>query len=192
MPEERIKKNKKFLNIDQSAVVLPRMNIDFRTSRNGLSIEIGEASMVGCNFIFESEGGFIKIGKRTFINEGTNLISRNYIEIGNDVTIGWGCYIYDHNSHSLNWEDRIDDIKNVRDDYLAGRSFIYSKDWSNVKSAPIKICDRAWIGFDALIMKGVTVGEGAIVAAKSVVTKDVSPWTIVAGNPARIVKNIDH
>ena len=45
-----------------------------------------------------------------------------------------------------------------------------------------------WIGFDVTILKGVTIGEGAVIGAKSVVTKDVEPWTVVAGNPAVVVK----
>ena len=61
------------------------------------------------------------------------------------------------------------------------------KDWSNVKSAPIHIKDGAWIGFGSAILKGVTIGKGAIVGSKSVVTRDVPDNAIVAGNPARIV-----
>lgn len=53
---------------------------------------------------------------------------------------------------------------------------------------PVKICHGAWVGFDAMILKGVTVGEYAVVAARSVVTKDVPPYAVVAGNPARIIK----
>jgi galactoside O-acetyltransferase len=59
-----------------------------------------------------------------------------------------------------------------------------------VASAPIVICDRVWIGFDAVILKGVTVGEGAIVAARAVVTRDVEPYTVVAGNPAVLVRRL--
>lgn len=55
-------------------------------------------------------------------------------------------------------------------------------------TAPIKVCDMAWIATGAIIMPGITVGEGAVVGAGSVVTRDVEPWTVVAGNPARKVK----
>jgi galactoside O-acetyltransferase len=54
----------------------------------------------------------------------------------------------------------------------------------------VHIADKAWIGNSACILKGVTVGEGAIVAALSVVTKDVPPYHVVAGNPARVVKDL--
>ena len=49
-----------------------------------------------------------------------------------------------------------------------------------------------WIGFESVILAGVTIGEGAIVGAKSVVRKDVEPWTVVAGNPAVVIKRLNH
>jgi galactoside O-acetyltransferase len=64
-------------------------------------------------------------------------------------------------------------------------------DWTNVGSAPITIEDRVWIGFGVTILKGVVVGEGAIVASCSVVTRNVEPYTIVAGNPAKVVRQLD-
>jgi galactoside O-acetyltransferase len=63
-------------------------------------------------------------------------------------------------------------------------------DWSTTESAPIKISKGAWIGARSMILKGVTIGKGAVVGAGSVVTKDVPDWTVVAGNPARVVKVI--
>lgn len=61
----------------------------------------------------------------------------------------------------------------------------------NVKSEQIQIKDHAWISFNAIILKGVTIGKGAIVAAGAVVTKDVPDFTVVAGNPAKIVKYLE-
>jgi galactoside O-acetyltransferase len=124
-----------------------------------------------------------------FINFGTKVISRFSIAIGNDVTIAWGCMIYDHDSHSISYLDRIADQNQQLIDFPRG-NMVANKDWSNVATAPIRICDCAWLGFDAVVLKGVTIGEGAIVGARAVVTKDVPPWTIAAGNPARVVKEI--
>ena len=180
------------VDIHPSAILLDSAYFDYRTEEESKRIFIDEESMIGCNFIFESDSGVIKIGKRTFINAGTNIISINEIEIGDDVTIGWNIYIYDHDSHSLDYRFRKDDIERQREDFYANRNFIFSKDWSTVKSAPVKICNKVWIGFNAIILKGVTIGEGAIVAAGAVVTKDVQAWTVVAGNPATIVKKIEH
>ena len=53
---------------------------------------------------------------------------------------------------------------------------------------PVRIGRGAWIGFDSCVLPGVTVGEGAVVGARSVVTTDVEPFTIVAGNPARLIR----
>ena len=180
------------VDIHPSAILLDSAYFDYRTEEESKRIFIDEESMIGCNFIFESDSGVIKIGRRTFINAGTNIISINEIEIGDDVTIGWNIYIYDHDSHSLDYRFRKDDIERQREDFYANRNFIFSKDWSTVKSAPVKICNKVWIGFNAIILKGVTIGEGAIVAAGAVVTKDVPAWTVVAGNPATIVKKIEH
>jgi acetyltransferase-like isoleucine patch superfamily enzyme len=55
---------------------------------------------------------------------------------------------------------------------------------------PVIIGNSVWIGVNSTILKGVTIGEGSVVGAGSVVTKDVPPWTIVAGNPARVIREI--
>ena len=81
----------------------------------------------------------------------------------------------------MRFSDRKNDVK----DWFVGK-----KDWSFVIKRPISIKNKAWIGFNSIILKGVTIGEGAIVGAGSVVTKDVPPYTIVAGNPARIIREI--
>lgn len=152
-------------------------------------LTIGKDCIVSGSFIFESQEGRVTIGNHCFIG-GSTFISHSAIDIGNNVTIAWGGTIYDHDSHSLNYLDRRKDIDNQLDDIRNGRNFICHKDWSKVNSKPIKICDDAWIGMNVIILKGVTIGEGAIVGAGSVVTKDVPAWTVVVGNPARVVKSL--
>ena len=63
--------------------------------------------------------------------------------------------------------------------------------WKHSESKPIEIKDNVWIGEYSAILKGVTVGEGSIVASHAVVTKDVPPYSIVAGNPADVVKKLE-
>ena len=142
----------------------------------------------GC-YIFETDDGSISIGNRVHIG-GSTFISRNSIVIEDDVTIAWDCLFYDHNSHSTKWSERQYDTEQEYKDIKAGLNPIANKNWDVVKSAPIHICSKAWIGTGCKILKGVTIGEGAIVAAGSVVTKDVEPWTIVGGNPAIKIKDI--
>jgi galactoside O-acetyltransferase len=112
------------------------------------------------------------------------LVSAKQITLGDDVIISWGVTIVDHNSHAIESVQRAADVV----DWKEGK-----KDWTNIKIAPVRINSRAWVGFNAIILKGVTIGEDAIVAAGAVVTKDVPPRSVVAGNPARVIrKNNDH
>lgn len=133
----------------------------------------------------------IQIGDRVHIGTST-LISANKIEIGDDVTIAWGCTIYDHNSHSVFWNERKNDTLQEYRDLKQFGDPIKNKNWDIVKSKPIRICNKAWIGMNVIILKGVTIGEGAVVAAGSVVTKDVPAWTLVGGNPAIPLKEISN
>lgn len=162
-----------------------KMRLDLPENRKYL--KIGSNSIVSGSFIFESSNGMITIGVHTYIGGGT-FICRSSIEIGDNVTIAWGGTFYDHDSHSLDYMKRRKDIDDELSDIRNGLNFITNKDWSDVNTKPIKICNDAWIGMNVIILKGVTVGEGAIVGAGSVVTKDVPAWSVVAGNPARVVK----
>ena len=155
-----------------------------------LPIIIGNDCILGCNLVYESNHGSIKIGNRCFINANTQIISRDSVEIGDDVTIAWNCTIYDHNSHSLDWKERQKDLFAELDCLKNGLDFIQNKNWNTVKSRPIKICDKAWLGFGVTVLNGVTIGEGAIIGAQSVVREDIPPYSIAYGNPARVVKYI--
>jgi len=119
------------------------------------------------------------------------LISRSRIEIGDDVMILCGCTFHDHDAHSIYYKHRIDDQSRHLQNWECG-NLLKNKDWSTVRTAPIEIRDYAWIGFDVVILKGVTIGEGAIIGARSLVTSDVPPWSIAAGCPARVIKEIPH
>ena len=141
---------------------------------------IGSGSMIETKIVYERLGASIAIGDRTFIGRGILSVAQ-HIEIGSDVMLAWGVTVSDHNSHSLIFSERSNDVA----DWIKGK-----KNWASVKIVPVKVMDKAWIGFNSIILKGVTIGEGAIVGAGSVVTKDVPPWTIVAGNPARVIREI--
>jgi galactoside O-acetyltransferase len=145
--------------------------------------------MLNMKITFESRQGQVEIGDRAYIGGGS-IICRERITIGSDVTTAWGVCIYDHNSNSFDWRQRAKVVNHFYENY--GKSDCYEGiDWTGVASAPIVIEDKVWIGFDAVILKGVRVGEGAIVGARAVVTSDVEPYTVVAGNPARLVKRLE-
>lgn len=133
------------------------------------------------NILVFNYGGKITIGKNCYIGEGTNIWSGDKISIGNNVLISHNVNIVDTNSHELNSIERTDR-------YTQLIKYGPWKDKGSIDTAPIKIEDYVWISFNVIILKGVTIGEGAIVAAGSVVTKDVPAYSMVAGNPAKVIK----
>lgn len=172
--------------------MLEHANIDVRLqSEQREYLIVGNYSLVGGHYVFERGIGTISIGDYSSIGHGTMMICTQHdgIKIGNQVLISWDVTIIDSNSHPLNPELRANDAFDWLSGVVTGQYGAF-KDWHGVTSAPIVIEDRAWVGFGATIMKGVTVGEGAVIAAKSVVTKDVAPFTIVAGNPARFISYV--
>lgn len=189
-PYKVIKKNNKTVSCGKSTILQKYFRLDIRKSSPQKRIVIGKNNNLACDLILESDEGYIQIGDKCFINGGTKLISRSSIIIDDFVTIAWNVTIYDHDSHSLNHLERREDIEQQLLQARAGNNLITNKNWATVNSKPIKICNDVWIGMNAIILKGVTVGEGAIVAAGAVVTKDVAPYTVVAGNPAVMVKVI--
>lgn len=120
----------------------------------------GTAVQLGCRFL---NGRKVILGPRNVINFGCLLDGRRFaIRTGADVSIGPEASILTlgHDPRSPDFADR---------------------------GGEVVIGDRVWIGYRAIVLPGVTIGQGAVVAAGSVVTKDVEPFAIVAGNPARVV-----
>ena len=106
----------------------------------------------------------LKVGCAVAIDDEVNLYSVDKIAIGSKVAIS-------------------------REAFICTASHDITKPNRPLVTAPITICDGVWIGARAIILPGVTIGEGAIIAAGAVVTKDVEPFTVVGGNPAKFIKN---
>lgn len=164
------------LSVDPSA----RVNFRRLRLRPTNRLIVGEGTTLGASIAFERDGAEVIVGRNTEIG-ASQIVCATRVEIGNDVLISWGCTINDHNSHPIPWSQRKNDVR----ERYQGR-----KDWTHVVSKSIRLGDKCWIGMHSIVLKGVVIGEGAIVGAGSVVTKDVPPWTIVAGNPARIIRVI--
>lgn len=143
-------------------------------------LEIGRDSVVHCRIDFDHPGGVIAIGSRSYIG-ASHLVCHSSIRVEDDVLISWGVVITDHDAHSLDRELRSKDVQAWRRG---------EKQWEGIAVKPVRICSGAWIGFGAAVLKGVCVGEGAVVGARSVVTRDVAPHTLVAGNPARVIRQL--
>jgi galactoside O-acetyltransferase len=150
-----------------------------RSTRGG-RVEIGRDCIINSRIAFDSPNGLVKVGNRCFLG-ASFLVCHTGISLGDDVVISWGVTIVDHDSHALDWEYRKSDVA----DWAQG-----FKRWDFVSIYPVHIGNKVWIGFGASILKGVTVGDGAVIGANSVVTRDVPPFTVVAGNPARIVRKL--
>jgi acetyltransferase-like isoleucine patch superfamily enzyme len=113
------------------------------------------------------EGGELLIGARTFVNYGCSLAATGRVSIGADCLLGPYVNITDNAFHELRDRAR------------------------QPEPRPVIIGNGVWIGVRAIILPGVTVGDGAVIGAGSVVTKDVPPNGVVAGNPARLLRVLD-
>jgi acetyltransferase-like isoleucine patch superfamily enzyme len=147
----------------------------------GSRVRIGADGVMDGRLVTEAPGAEISIGSNTSIGGETLIAAVRSIVIEDDVLISYQCIITDSDNHSASYSLRKHDLH----DWLAGRH-----DWSKVKTAPVRICRGAWLGARTVVTKGVTIGEGAVCGMASVVTKDVAPYTIVAGNPARVIREL--
>lgn len=145
-------------------------------------ITVGENCLIEGVLVTETKESSISIGNNVYIGGETTLDCVNNIVIEDDVLISYQCILTDSDNHSLKYSIRKSDLADWKNER--------KHDWSTTKSCPIKICRGVWIGVRSIILKGVIIGEGAIVGAGSVVTKDVPPYTIVAGNPAKIIREL--
>lgn len=176
----------RFLN--EISIIDPTAWISDETviSNNSLpkeNIKIGAYSRImGQLFLFDASGE-ITIKDNCFVGPDTRIWSANKISIGSRVLIAHGVNIHDNNSHPLEADIRHSEFVNF---YKTG---VHQK--TDLRSLPIVIEDDVWIGFNSIILKGVTIGRGAIIGAGSVVTKDVEPWTINVGNPSRCIERIE-
>lgn len=131
-----------------------------------------------------------RAGENVSVGDGTEIEPARNVEIGSDVFIGRDCWFSAPNTSIrignhvmiaprvalITGDHRLDVVGAYLDE-------VTEKDPRN--DQPITIEDDVWIGFSAIVLKGVTVGRGAVIAAGAVVTRDVSPYAIVAGSPAR-------
>ena len=130
-------------------------------------------------------GGKISVGDHFYIGSGTCIQSKERVDIGNQVIISNNVLIVDNNNHPVSPKERRE--LSLCKDYMTDERWT----WKYADSKRVVIEDNVWIGRNAVIMKGVTVGRGAIVALGAVVTHDVPPYTVVAGNPAKVVKQLE-
>jgi len=134
----------------------------------------------GCSFAI-GENGHCMVGDFTLLN-GALIMAEEKIDIGSYCLISWGVGIADSDFHPLEPAQRLIDAQAL------APFFKDRPPRPRLTTAPVKICNNVWIGMNAVILKGVTIGDNSVVAAGAVVTKSVPANTVVAGNPATTVK----
>lgn len=150
---------------------------------NSSKIKIGRRSRImGSLLVFDFDGK-IEIGEDCFIGPDTRIWSAKGISIGNRVLIAHNVNIHDNISHPLDARER----------YLENAEFIKTglHKQTDIKGESIQIGDDVWIGFNSIILRGVKIGEGAIIGAGSLVKDDIEPWTVNIGIPAQVIKRLD-
>ena len=152
-----------------------------RCERPG-SIQIARGAHVYSSTIFDlGERAQVQIGECSMLN-GVRLICESRICIGAYATISWGVVFMD--------------CYRLPSDPVARRPLLLAAGHSHTivdpreLARPITLHDNVWIGFDVCVLPGVTIGEGAVVGARSVVAQDVPAYTVAAGNPARPIREL--
>lgn len=140
------------------------LKTSFIMEKNSILLVKGKFYFYTGSKVVIRENAKLILGDGSFINVDSKIYCKEKIEIGNDTFIGEEVIIRDTDEHSV-----------IREHYK--------------NTQPIKIGNHVWIGMRAMILKGVTIGDNSIVAAGSIVTKNVPSNCLVAGNPAKIIKN---
>lgn len=146
-------------------------------------IRIGKGTHIRGELCVLPYGQGLNIGNNSYVGGDCIIRAYDHISIGDNVLIAHNVTIIDSDSHEIDAKERVLS-------YVQMLKNGHPNSHGNVMTAPITIKDYAWISYNVCILKGVTIGEGAIVGAGSVVTKDVPDWTVVAGNPAKIIRHI--
>lgn len=153
-------------------------------SQTPVGLQIGRGTCVYEGTMFDvGVNGQVRIGDYGLLN-GAMIYCDAAVEIGDYALISWNVVLMDN--YRLPWDhaERRQELRQVAT--RTTRRFEAHTD-----ARPIRIEANVWIGFNTCVMPGVTIGEGAIVGARSLVLEDVAPYTIAGGNPARFIRHLD-
>jgi acetyltransferase-like isoleucine patch superfamily enzyme len=132
-------------------------------------------------FVFPGQGE-ISVGDWCYVGEHSRIWAQERITIGNRVLVSHGCNIFDCLTHPISASARHEQFRAI---FTGGHP-----DNVDLCPRPVTLEDDVWIGCGVTILRGVSIGRGAIVGAGSVVVSDVSPWSVFAGNPARLIREL--
>ena len=146
------------------------------------SIVVGPNTHIRGQLFTFGHGGRIVMGEYCYLGDNSKIWSAAEIKIGDRVLIGHNSSIFDSDTHPLNARDRHDQYVEIITHGHPAQI--------DLKEEPVAIGDDVWIGCNVVVLKGVTIGRGAVIGAGSVVTTDIPTYAIVAGNPARVVREL--
>jgi acetyltransferase-like isoleucine patch superfamily enzyme len=170
--------------LDDTAYLETTYSFQLFRSRLPAAVQVGRGSSIYLGVMFDlGPEARVKLGDYVLMN-GARIICDSEITIGDHSLISWNVVLMDSYRLPFNPLKRRAVLEQAAKASLRQAS-------AGVVAVPIRIGANVWIGFDCCVLPGVTIGEGAMVGARSVVTQDVPAYTIVAGNPARVVRQID-
>lgn len=170
--------------VDETAYVETSFSFYLYRSQEPVGVQIGRGASTYLGTMFDvGPRGQVTVGSYSLIH-GARIICQNRIEIGDHALISWNVVLMDSYGLPADPAARRSELSRA-----AGR-------WprpldTHEPARPVRIGDNAWIGFDACVLPGVAIGRGAVVGARSVVVEDVPPYTVAAGNPARIIRHLE-
>jgi acetyltransferase-like isoleucine patch superfamily enzyme len=172
------------VSVDDTAYLETTFSFHAYRSEAKVGVRFGKGASAYLGTMFDvGRDGQVTLGDFALVH-GARIICDSRIEIGDYALISWNVVLMDTR--------RAPRDTAARRGALESMAHSWPRRFPSLEPArPIRIGPNVWIGFDSCILPGVTIGEGAVVGARSVVAHDVPPHTVVAGNPARIVRTLD-
>ena len=171
-------------SVDDTAYVETTYSFSFFRSQLPRGVEIGPGASTYLGTMFDvGPRGRVKLGECALVH-GARIICDSEIIIGDYALLSWNVVLMDTYRVSFNVSERRKELELVptRRPRLTD---------AVVPAKPVRIERNVWIGFDSCVLPGVTIGEGSVVGARSVVAEDVPPYSVVAGNPARVIRQLE-
>jgi carbonic anhydrase/acetyltransferase-like protein (isoleucine patch superfamily) len=169
--------------IDESAYVETTFSFHLYRSEEPEGVRIGRGASTYLGTMFDvGPRGRVSLGEYALVH-GARIICDAAVEIGDYALISWNVVLMDSYRVPFDPAGRRRELERVpgrRPRFLAGG-----------EARPVRLGRNVWIGFDVCVLPGVTIGEGSVVGARSVVAEDVPPYTVVAGNPARVIRRLE-
>jgi acetyltransferase-like isoleucine patch superfamily enzyme len=172
------------VTVDPEAYLETTYSFQLFRSAAADAVHIGRGSSIYLGVMFDvGTQGRVSIGEFTLIN-GARIICDAEVSIGDYCLISWNTVFMD--------TARLPTAASARRTELVAAAARYLRRIESVTPArPIRIDRNVWVGFDACVLPGVTIGEGSVIGARSVVVEDVPPFSVAVGNPARVIRKLE-